>query len=329
MNWQRMLLVCNTWLTPFTAQAATSANYTLEPAVVDNGGLSTSSTNYQADSSAGPGGALNSQQYSDRTGFAGQLNDIVPTSIIITSPTLTVDEGSTSQLGVSLVFDDQSTLELAPESVTWSVVSGPISSISNTGLIAGEAVYQNSPAIVRAVSKEFSIEQEITVCNIEGDNFGTYANDGIPDVWQVQYFGVPPKAMAAPSADPDGDGYNNLQAFAFGMNPVQGKPSPVTWIGTMQVNPGVPTQLITNKNGVFTFRAVYARRKDYESVHLIYTVEFSGDLITWKASTATPTVLADDWRMQVVSVPYPFSVAGKKARYFRVKVETEAKILPL
>jgi hypothetical protein len=39
------------------------------------------------------------------------------------------------------------------------------------------------------------------------------------------------------------------------------------------------------------------------------------------ASTATPAVLADDGHMQAVSVPYPLFVAGKKARYFRMKVE--------
>ena len=151
-------------------------------------------------------------------------------------------------------------------------------------------------------------------------------NNGLSDLWERANNNgelFPDTADFLSAADPDGDGYTNLQAYAFGMNPMLGKPSPVRWIGTMQVNPGVPTQLVTNKNGVFAFRAVYARHKDYESVHLVYTPEFSGDLLNWKASTATPTVLADDWRMQVVSVPYPFSVAGKKARYFRVKVEAQ------
>ena len=325
MNWHRVILLGCTALTPLAARAATSANYSLEPAVLDNGGLGTSSTNYRANASAAAGGAMSSSQYSDRTGFAGQLGDAVATSLVITAPLFEVEEGGTCQLGASLVYDDQSTSELPPASITWSVLDGPISAISSAGLITGGPVYQNTTARVSAVFQGFSTTQEVTVTNTAagGDNFGSYANDGLPDVWQVQYFGEPPNAKAAPLADPDGDGYNNLQAFAFGMNPMQGKPSPVTWIGTMQVNPGVPVQLVTNKNSVFTFRAVYARRKDYESVHLVYTVEFSGDLLTWKASTATPTVLADDWRMQVVSVPYPFSVAGKKARYFRVKVETQ------
>ena len=323
MNWHRVILLGGTVLTPFAARAATSANYSLEPAVLDNGGLGTSSANYQANSSAAAGGAMGSSLYSDSTGFAGQLDDAVATSIVITAPLLEVEEGGTCQLGVSLVYDDLTTSELPPESITWSVLSGPVAAISSAGLITGGTVYQNSQALISAVFQGFSTTQEVTVNNTAGDNFGSYANDGLPDVWQVQYFGEPPKAMAAPLADPDGDGYNNLQAFAFGMNPMQGKPSPVTWIGTMQVNPGVPAQLLANKDGAVTYQAVYARRKDYEFFQLAYTVEFSGDLRTWEASTATPTVLADDWRMQAVSVLCPFSVAGKKACFFRVKVEAQ------
>jgi hypothetical protein len=93
------------------------------------------------------------------------------------------------------------------------------------------------------------------------------------------------------------------------------------WNGATQVGGGVPTQLVTSGNGTFTFRAVYARRKDYVAAHISYTAEFSGDLLTWKASTATPSVLSDNGQMQAVAVPYPFFVAGKKAHYFRVKVE--------
>jgi hypothetical protein len=323
MNWHRVLLICCIALPPLAARAATSANYSLEPAVLDSGGLGTSSTNYRADASAAAGGAMSSELYSGRTGFAGQLGDAVATSIVITAPLLEVEEGGTCQLGASLEYDDQTTSELPAASITWSVLSGPISAISSAGLISGGPVYQNSPALVSAVFQGFSTTAEVTVCNTAGDNFADYANDGIPDVWQVQYFGAPPKVMAAALADPDGDGLNNLQEFAFGMNPMLRSNSPVTWNGTMQVSSGAPTQLVTNNNGAFAFRVVYARRKDYESAHLTYTGEFSADLVTWKASTATPTVLADDGWMQAVSVPYPFSVAGRKARYFRLKVETQ------
>ena len=317
MNWHRVILLCGAFLPPFAARAATSENYALEPAALDNGGRATSSANYQANASATPGALAYSSSYTSRTGFAGQLYD----GVAITLPTLTVNEGANCQLSATLVCDDQTTTSLAAASLTWTVLSGPVSAVSGAGLATAGTVYQDSQALVRGEYQTFAATLELSVLNTSDDNFGTYADDGLLDTWQVQYFGLPPNPMAAAAANPRGNGLNNLQQFAFGMNPLQGDSPPVTWNGTAQVEGGVPTQLATTSNGSFTFRAIYARRKDYVAAHLSYTAEFSGDLLTWKASTATPAVLADDGHLQAVSVPYPFFVAGKKARYFRVKVE--------
>ncbi|MEI7910674.1 MAG: hypothetical protein WCK77_13640 [Verrucomicrobiota bacterium] len=321
MNPPRFLFLLCASLAPLAARAASSANYSLGPAALDNAGLTTTSANYHSDTSAGAGAASSSVSYTSRTGFVGQLNDGVGLSIHGSAPLLTVNEGGSIQLSASLVYDDQSTSPLPPDALTWSVLSGPVAGVSAAGLASAGTVYQNAAAVVSGVYQTFSATQEISVLNTNGDNFGTYANDGLPDAWQVQYFGLPPNAMAAPSASPRGNGFNNLQEFAFGMNPTLGTTSPVTWNGTTNVAGGAPTQLATSSSGTFTFRAVYARRKDYVAAQLSYTVEFSGDLLSWKASTATPALLADDGLLQAVSVPYPFFVAGKKARYFRVKVE--------
>jgi hypothetical protein len=52
----------------------------------------------------------------------------------------------------------------------------------------------------------------LTVNNITDDDFGSYAGDGIPDDWQVQYFGED-NAEAGPNVDADGDGDSNLYEF--------------------------------------------------------------------------------------------------------------------
>ena len=75
--------------------------------------------------------------------------------------------------------------------------------------------------------------------------------------------------------------------------------------------------------GTFSYRAAFSRRKDFDTLGISYAVEFSGDLITWGASTSTPTVLADDGTVQAVYVPYMTFVNGKKATFFRVKVQTQ------
>jgi hypothetical protein len=77
---------------------------------------------------------------------------------------------------------------------------------------------------------------------------------------------------------------------------------------------------VTNVPGGVQFRALYGRRKDYMAARLTYTVQFSAELTTWVNSAAMPTVIADDGNIEAVTVPYPFFVQGKKARFFRVVV---------
>ena len=68
------------------------------------------------------------------------------------------------------------------------------------------------------------------------------------------------------------------------------------------------------------FRALFVRRNDYAASGLTYTPQFSAILNTWQDSATVPTVLADDGTYQIVSVPYPPFIGGKKARFFRISV---------
>jgi hypothetical protein len=139
----------------------------------------------------------------------------------------------------------------------------------------------------------------------------------------VQYFGESGlQTVAGADANPDADGLTNFQEYAFGLDPSQGFGGVLRWSGSNLLERGVPTPFASGTAGSFTFRAVFARRKDFAAAGLSYTVEFSGDLGTWRASTSTPSVLADDGVIQAVSVPYPFFVNGKKATFFRVRVQS-------
>jgi hypothetical protein len=192
--------------------AGTSANYTLAPDAVDGGGLRGTSANYTLNGSAMAGNAGASVNYTARTGFAGQLFEAVTgaaTAIIITALPPAVNEGSTRQLSASLLHDDNSTTPLAATSVTWSVQSGPLTGISAPGLATAAAVYQDTVAVVRGTYETFTATANLTVLNILPDNFEIYAGDGLPDDWQVFYFGVNNPA-AGPLLDPDDDGQDNL-----------------------------------------------------------------------------------------------------------------------
>ncbi|HVM51294.1 MAG TPA: hypothetical protein VMU04_24905 [Candidatus Acidoferrum sp.] len=53
-----------------------------------------------------------------------------------------------------------------------------------------------------------------------GDLTGDSNNDGLPDAWQVQYFGSANSPAAAPNATPAGDGIPNWMKYLLGVNPL-------------------------------------------------------------------------------------------------------------
>jgi hypothetical protein len=309
------------YLMPFAAQAGTSADYSLDPVATDCGGQVASSVDYSVNPSAMAGGAASSEFYALRSGYAGQLMNAVAMTLVGAGSTIDLNERGTRQLAASLRYDDDTTGVLSADRISWSVVSGPIAGISSGGLMTAGSVYQNTSAEVHAVYQSMEGTLQISVVNTGNDDFGNYAADGLPDTWQVQFFGDN-GSQGGPTADGDSDGLNNLQEYAFGMNPSQGTAAALAWNGSTFESAGTPIAFASGTGGSFTFRAVFARRVDYLAAHLTYTVEFSGDLVTWKASASKPTVLATNSQVQAVSVPYPFFVNGKKARFFRVKVQS-------
>jgi hypothetical protein len=194
-------------LTVYPAIAGTSANYTLAPETADGGGLRGASASYTVNASATSGGAGASPAYTARTGFAGQLLDAAALSF--TAFPLAVNEGATCQLSATLLFDDATSASLAAADVAWSVDSGPLADISPSGLATAAAIYQNTLAVARGSYQSATGTLALTVLNVFPDNFETYGHDGLPDDWQVHYFGVN-SPRAAPLMDPDGDTWDNL-----------------------------------------------------------------------------------------------------------------------
>lgn len=141
--------------------------------------------------------------------------------------------------------------------------------------------------------------------------------------WRLANFRTPANTgSAANTADPDGDTHVNLKEFGFGTDPNNNASGPGTIAHSAGVvtTRGQPTTSVTTLPASVDFRAVFGRRVDHAAAGLTYTVQFSPDLSFWQSSAITPTVLATDGEIQAVSVPYPFFVGGKKARFFQVVV---------
>jgi hypothetical protein len=307
-------------LVPLSLWGDAIQNYTLDCHAMNEGSALGTSENYTADISSMHGDTSRSLNYSDRTGYAGQLADVVAVNVSATPDLLILNEGEARQFLVLLTYDDASLAVAATERLTWNSGDSQKLVIDDKGFATAAAVYQDAEVMISASCYGFSKVISLTVVNSVSDNFGLYAADGLADTWQVQYFGEY-SLLGGPNTDVDGDGLTNLQEYAFGMNPEQSSTTTIAWSGSILENRGLPVAFASGMDGSFTFRAVFSRRKNYLTSKLGYSVEFSGDLLAWKASTSTPKVLADDGEIQAVSVPYPFFVNGKKARFFRVKVQ--------
>ncbi|MBK8038243.1 MAG: choice-of-anchor D domain-containing protein [Verrucomicrobiaceae bacterium] len=130
-----------------------------------------------------------------------------------------------------------------------------------------------------------------------------------------------------PGDDPDGDGKTNLEEFAFGTHPGTGSSGSAaaaytgSFAAATLTATGQPLAQFepSSVTGV-DFRAVFVRRADHSTLGLTYTVQFSADMTTWQTTTVIPTVLDTVGDMQLVSVPYPLFVKGKRARFFHVVV---------
>lgn len=225
---------------PVAAGPRVSASYTIATDVADLGGQRTTSASYTHDGSAGGGAALTTVAapvVAMRGGYAGQLADAVGLTVTSTAPT--VPERASVQLTARQTLDDASLLPLAAGSVAWSVLGGPLVSIDASGLATAATVYENTLATARATAGGVSGTLNLTVLNLTPDDFGAYAGDGLDDDWQVQYFGPPPNANAAPGADPSGTGQTNLFKFIAGLHPLDGSRFTLTAAPV----PGQPGQL--------------------------------------------------------------------------------------
>ena len=217
-----------------------SASYSILSDTVDAAGTRATSANYSnagsASSIAGISTVAAPAEIA-KSGYIGQLYDLA--GLIVNSATPTVNEGASLQLGAWQLLDDATFLAVPAPSVVWSVASGPLTGIDASGLATAGIVYQDSAATAQGVYLGQTGTLGLTVKNVNLDDFGAYAGDGIDDAWQVQYFGPPPNANAGPAVDFDGTGQTNLFKYIAGLNPLDANSR---FTLSIQSVPGQPAQ---------------------------------------------------------------------------------------
>jgi hypothetical protein len=199
----------------------TSGDYAITAETLDFGGQRVTSADYAIDASLGPVVGVSTDGTAAtvaKHGYIGQLYDLLGYGLL-------ASDYYPAELGTTQLFpvrsaDDGTNVVIPAMEFTFSVVSGPIASVSGSGLVTASAVYQNTGAVVGATSPAFAgqLELPLNVQDTIADNFGTYAGDALADAWQVQYFGLD-NPLAAPGLDPDGDGQTNLFEYTAGLVP--------------------------------------------------------------------------------------------------------------
>ncbi len=171
--------------------------------------------------------------FTAKFGYAAQLYDAAGLTLVaVPNP---VPETQTAQLSPAAAADDGTGLNLAGTAANWTVLSGPVSAIDAAGRATTTPVRRNETAMVSAVVSGQTVTGTFTVGDTLPDNFGPVAGDGLADRWQFQHFDangdgtLENPVLAAPGADPDGDGYDNITEAAFALDPsIQSAPPLVT-----------------------------------------------------------------------------------------------------
>ena len=177
------------------------------------------------------------------------------------------------------------------------------------------------------------IEDEIAILYNGGTGASVRSATGpafpfaINDTWRPFYYpGSTP--VSGPGADLafGANGLQNLVSFAFGLDPTGLPP------GLVQVDLDTNTIINLGSANILLeqpgpeFSVIYARRTDYQDSNLIYTCEFSRDMVSWETGGGTPQVIANGIGangvpVEVVKVTYPWFLSdGTKAQFFRVVI---------
>ena len=150
---------------PATVMAGTrsSADYTITADTLDAGGGTATSAAYSNKVSTGgvAGISTTSPALTVKHGYVAQLFEA--TGITLTAPEPTLAETGSLPLQASLIFDDATTQAVSPAAVSWSILGGPLTGISGSGLVTAGIVYEDTDASVQGQYQGFTAPLDLIV----------------------------------------------------------------------------------------------------------------------------------------------------------------------
>lgn len=185
-------------------------------AITGGGGRSSAGAYVNDSSICTMSGFSDSGICTNRSGYIGQLTETA--SLALTGTPARVSEAATTQLSGTAVMSDATLTALTGNEINWGGAVWPLTSIDSNGLATAALVYQDTSAALNGTYLGVNNSAALLVLDTSPDNYGSYAGDGLPDAWQVRYFGLD-NPNATPTADPTGCGQNNQFKYIAGLDP--------------------------------------------------------------------------------------------------------------
>jgi hypothetical protein len=112
------------------------------------------------------------------------------TQLVVSLAPAMVNEGESNQAAGIIGFDDGSVSVLAGSNILWQAFAYPVVAVSSSGVASAGAVWSNMLGRVSGSYRGIVGGGDVLVMDSDPDNYGIYGTDGIPDGWQVRWFGT-------------------------------------------------------------------------------------------------------------------------------------------
>jgi T5SS/PEP-CTERM-associated repeat protein len=124
--------------------------------------------------------------------------------------------------------------------------------------------------------------------------------DGLPDGWQIQYFGSENSADAVPSADSDGDGMSNLQEYLVGTDPTSNA-SAFRILSVVATNNDIVVTWATAGGRTNVVQSASDLAGSYANVSLEIVITGTGDTTTnWLEAGRATNIFSRYYRIRLV-----------------------------
>ncbi len=202
-------------------QGRSGGPYSMTEEVLSAAGVSvTTSSTYRVQSGCTAetaGGQATSSHYTLKHGFAG-MNADRATGFSVSANTNSLDEGQTAQASVHVVLDDSTTALVSPSKVIWNSLASVLT-VGPDGVVLASPFYDDTFASISAHLDGTTQFLQFQINDVDYDNYPPYANDRMPDDWQVEKFGSN-GTDAGPMDNPDDDAFPNVYEYLYDLHPL-------------------------------------------------------------------------------------------------------------